>query len=123
MIEVMLNRAQWRAAIGISVNAAPFFKATQVSCIGIVRVERQEYKLVERPRLAQGVDGLRRQGMPVAHCRDGHGLDVGRDRLNQALALPLGQRADGRAPSDLRITSAHRQGPTRRNEFSDWATK
>jgi len=84
-----------------------------------VRIEREEHDLVERACIFQSVQGLSRGGMPVTHGHYRDRIDVRRKRVQQANALALGERGDGRAPADLRVTSDDRFRAARRNQLRD----
>ena len=61
----------------------------------------------------EGADGLRREGMPIAHA-DGHaGVEVRAEGLLQGLRLAPGELQDRALAADLGIVMGHVFGPAR----------
>src|SRR5262249_5151224 len=98
-----------------TINPVPLFQAAQRSCVGIVRVQRQQHQLIERRCSMNRGHRISRERFPVSHgCRDDR-LHVGRKRGGQFCSLPFGQQCDRRSPSDHGVAATYR----RRAPFRD----
>ena len=120
IVEIFDHAFGWRSVgsspLRASADAAPFLHAAERGGVGIVRVERQEHDFIERSGSFQCHLGLRRWWDASNAWRPPR-LDQCRGkRAEQAHALALGERGDGRAAADLRV-AAPITGTERREEI------
>ncbi len=117
MIVEIFDGALGKRVDRFTVNATPLFEAAERSSVGIMGIQREKDEFIQTASRFEGGDGVFGERLPVAHSRDGDGIDVGSEGLNETSALAFSEKGDRRAATNHGVAGRDR----RRAFFGDVA--